>query len=207
MYQKQICWLEDVHIRRYPIEQREPLRRKDYRSGLNAYLRLLNAPPNAYASPKQTRNFLIELAINLQYRDNATRYNTPFDPWQSRCLPVVRGVSNSEQVARALEELRQVLQLTKVDGVSNASVAAAAADAIEVLTTEQVPLPRESVIEKMAIGFDTQDAQLRNVVCAMRLLFVRRLRSLQDNVNTLISGMQAITANPHTDSKLGKVGR
>lgn len=40
----------------------------------------------------------------------------------------------------------------------------------------------------------------------MRLLFIKDLRDLQTNVNEIIVAIQAITANPKTDSSLGKVG-
>jgi len=56
-------------------------------------------------------------------------------------------------------------------------------------------------------GFDTGDRELNQAASLLRLLYVADLRKLQDEVNTLISQMQEYTANPKTDSSLGKVGR
>ena len=41
----------------------------------------------------------------------------------------------------------------------------------------------------------------------LRLLHIRELRELQNNVNQAIVSVQALTANPKTDTKLGKVGK
>jgi RLL motif-containing protein 1 len=41
----------------------------------------------------------------------------------------------------------------------------------------------------------------------LRLLHIRDLRELQNRVNEAIVAVQSITANPKTDTKLGKVGR
>ena len=41
----------------------------------------------------------------------------------------------------------------------------------------------------------------------LRLLHLRDLRDLQTQINQAIVNVQAITANPKTDSRLGKVGR
>ena len=41
----------------------------------------------------------------------------------------------------------------------------------------------------------------------LRLLHVNELRDLQDSVNQAVVAVQSLTANPKTDTKLGKVGR
>ena len=42
---------------------------------------------------------------------------------------------------------------------------------------------------------------------SLRLLHVKELRELQNSVNQAIVTVQALTANPKTDTKLGKVGK
>ena len=39
------------------------------------------------------------------------------------------------------------------------------------------------------------------------MLYVADLRELQDQVNAALMQLQALTADPKTDSRLGKVGR
>lgn len=41
----------------------------------------------------------------------------------------------------------------------------------------------------------------------LRLLYINDLRQLQTSVNAMIVQVQSLTANPKTDTKLGKVGR
>lgn len=41
----------------------------------------------------------------------------------------------------------------------------------------------------------------------LRLMHIKDLRDLQTQINSAIVAVQAITANPKTDSRLGKVGR
>lgn len=41
----------------------------------------------------------------------------------------------------------------------------------------------------------------------MKLLFVQDLRELQTNINEALVAVQTVTADPRTDTKLGKVGR
>lgn len=41
----------------------------------------------------------------------------------------------------------------------------------------------------------------------VRLLHLKELRDLQTKINAAIVAVQAITADPKTDSRLGKVGR
>ncbi|CAN8062326.1 unnamed protein product [Agarophyton chilense] len=205
--QKQICWLEDAYIRRYDIPDRRSLRKTDYHSALNAYLRLLDAPASAHASSIAARNFLIDLAIKLHYKDHAAKFNAPFDPWQSRRLPVVCNVSKASDVSTAIESLRNALELPHVEDVNSAHVAAAAADAIEIVTRDALTFDTQYNIDNMPIALETSDETVHRATCAMRLLFVRRLRALQDEINSSISAMQSITADPHTDVKLGKVGR
>ena len=50
------------------------------------------------------------------------------------------------------------------------------------------------------------DAALDDAARVLRMLYVADLRKLQDAVNTTIVALQEFTANPKTDSRLGRVG-
>lgn len=41
----------------------------------------------------------------------------------------------------------------------------------------------------------------------LRILYIQDLRDLQTRANELIVAVQNVTANPKTDTKLGKVGK
>jgi len=57
------------------------------------------------------------------------------------------------------------------------------------------------------IGFDTGDDVMNQVGLVMRLLHIEEMRKLQTEANKIIVQTQTITANPITDTKLGKIGR
>ena len=56
------------------------------------------------------------------------------------------------------------------------------------------------------LGFGTDDAALDDAARVLRMLYAADLRKLQDAVNTTIVALQEFTANPKTDSRLGRVG-
>lgn len=51
------------------------------------------------------------------------------------------------------------------------------------------------------------DKTVNDAAKILRLLHIKELRELQTQINEAIVCIQAITANPKTDTKLGKVGR
>lgn len=59
----------------------------------------------------------------------------------------------------------------------------------------------------MDLGFDLNDSVLNQAAKILRLLYIHDLRNLQTKANELIVAVQTVTANPKTDTKLGKVGK
>lgn len=55
-------------------------------------------------------------------------------------------------------------------------------------------------------GFVSNDQVLTKAGKILKLLFIQDLRSLQTQINECIVSVQKVTANPKTDTKLGKVG-
>ncbi|KAI8464030.1 MAG: putative carnitine deficiency-associated protein-domain-containing protein [Monoraphidium minutum] len=62
-------------------------------------------------------------------------------------------------------------------------------------------------LEQLPLGFETGDARVDGAARLLRLLFLRDLRALQSGVDEAVVSVQELTANPKTDSALGKVGR
>jgi RLL motif-containing protein 1 len=57
------------------------------------------------------------------------------------------------------------------------------------------------------LGFDLNDPVLNQAAKVLRILYIQDLRDLQTRANELIVAVQNVTANPKTDTKLGKVGK
>lgn len=55
-------------------------------------------------------------------------------------------------------------------------------------------------------GGDVKDPIMRKAGNILRLLYVQNLRDLQTKANELVVAVQTVTANPKTDTRLGKVG-
>ena len=53
---------------------------------------------------------------------------------------------------------------------------------------------------------DLKDPKLNHALKILRYLFIHDLRDLQTKVNEAIVAVQSLTADPKTDTKLGKVG-
>jgi len=61
--------------------------------------------------------------------------------------------------------------------------------------------------EKFPLGFDTGDSNLNKAATVLRMLYIDDLRQLQTKINEMIVSVQNYTANPKTDTSLGKVGK
>lgn len=60
---------------------------------------------------------------------------------------------------------------------------------------------------QFGVGDDVTDPVLREAMKILRLTHLNHLRDLQSAINAAIETVQAATANPKTDTRLGKVGR
>ena len=53
----------------------------------------------------------------------------------------------------------------------------------------------------------SMDPVLKDAAKILRMVHLKHLRNLQSDINNTIELVQSVTANPKTDTKLGKVGR
>ncbi|GIL57367.1 hypothetical protein Vafri_12615 [Volvox africanus] len=65
--------------------------------------------------------------------------------------------------------------------------------------------PRQA-LASVPLGFGLEGEALCTAATALRLLYIQDLRQLQSQIDHAIVEMQEYTANPKTDSSLGKVG-
>jgi len=69
------------------------------------------------------------------------------------------------------------------------------------------PAPQSIPLDKIDLGFEASDRAVEDAARILRLLHIRELRDLQNLANEAIVAVQVLTANPKTDTKLGKVGQ
>mmetsp|Transcript_57386 Transcript_57386/g.124735 ORF Transcript_57386/g.124735 Transcript_57386/m.124735 type:complete len:82 (+) Transcript_57386:464-709(+) len=62
-------------------------------------------------------------------------------------------------------------------------------------------------LDSLPLGLNTGDSVVDAAATVLRLLYIADLRELQSSVNEIIVALQEFTADPKTDSRLGKLGR
>ena len=65
----------------------------------------------------------------------------------------------------------------------------------------------EKLYQAPPLGLETGDKAVNQAALVLRLLHIEELRELQNEVNRAIVETQKLTANPITNTKLGRVGR
>ena len=79
----------------------------------------------------------------------------------------------------------------------------------QTLTGKQTKFARVAPmkLDDLNLGFASGDKILDKAMKVMRLLYINDLRQLQTAINRTIVRVQSVTANPKTDTALGKIGR
>lgn len=216
-----MLWLEDQKIRHYKIEDRAGLRNtngSDWSKALQHYMEELGCP---YQVAERTLviDWMLGYAIRLEYGD-ADQYKAvtpasvqkmsskptgsanPLDNLDFNDADFKAGVASLSMIlkvpphANHLEQLKAISLLVK-DRLSKEALEKSSSQKKGV----QVPL------DKTELGFETGDYIINEAAKIVRLLHIKELRDLQTQINSAIVGVQTLTANPKTDSRLGKVGR
>lgn len=219
-----VVWLEDQKIRHLKIEDRAGLRdtaSDGWESAFQHYLTELNCP---YTGGRREIivDWLLGYAVRLEHGDDAEAYravtrssvekassaggpsSNPLDNLNFDDAEFKAGVTSLSMLLQVpphkdhLEQLKGISLLVSTALSKEALQNSSAADSKD---SEHIPL------EKTELGFEAGDYILNEAAKIVRLLHLKELRDLQSKINTAIVAVQAITADPKTDSRLGKVGR
>eukprot|EP00045_Choanoeca_perplexa_P002344 m.24008 g.24008 ORF g.24008 m.24008 type:complete len:248 (-) comp11463_c0_seq1:73-816(-) len=218
-----IVTLEDLKIRHYKIEDRTALRdlgSDSWPATFTQYLTQLECPyaQRQWQTVPEDRlrvvDWLLGYAISLEYHDNASIYNAAVTGVSSNTDVLSSIDTGSEECLRALQQVAAFLNIPKLDTVQ-LQWRAVAKTVQAKFTPSQITAAKATLdqptldqsLSSMPLGFDTGDEVLNQAAKVLRLLHVAELRVLQTQVNELIVSVQNITADPKTDSRLGKVGR
>nr|XP_034956231.1 RNA transcription, translation and transport factor protein isoform X1 [Zootoca vivipara] len=217
-----IVWLEDQKIRHYKIEDRGNLRNihnaAEWTKSFEKYLKDVNCPFNVQER-QETIDWLLGLAVRLEYGDNADKYKDPTpegaknaDNASKNAEPLINLDVNNPDFKAGVMALANLLQIQRHDDYL-VMLKAIRILVQEHLSQEAVAKANQSkeglpvALDKHILGFDTGDAVLNEAAQILRLLHIEELRELQTKINEAIVAVQAIIADPKTDHRLGKVGR
>ncbi|KAK3609276.1 hypothetical protein CHS0354_001876 [Potamilus streckersoni] len=220
-----IVWLEDQKIRHYKIEERASLRSissPDWVKALHSYLMDLECPYQQ-SEKNCVIEWLLAYAVRLEYGDNVDKYKgvTAETLTQAVTKPAP-GVSSNPldnlnfddpDFKAGIASLSVLLQIPPhQDHVEMLkAICLLVKNKLSKEAIEQVSKDTGKVehiaLDQMELGFDTGDYIINEAAKVLRLIHLHDLRELQTTINQAIVGVQNVTANPKTDSRLGKVGR
>jgi RLL motif-containing protein 1 len=109
------------------------------------------------------------------------------------------------ELANLLQVPRHPDHLMTLEGICNVIQEKLSQDALkEALKTKNPGNPVQ--FENISFGLDIKSPNVSSAANVLRYLFIHDLRDLQTKINECLVCVQALTANPKTDTKLGKVG-
>eukprot|EP00026_Physarum_polycephalum_P013803 Phypoly_transcript_14245.p1 GENE.Phypoly_transcript_14245~~Phypoly_transcript_14245.p1 ORF type:complete len:262 (+),score=23.40 Phypoly_transcript_14245:51-836(+) len=230
-----VAWLEDTKIRFYKMEERNLLRTMDdkWLNAFKEYVQQLGCPHPLKESITSSDwvvlvDWILSHAISLVYRDNVELTNEKaqkqLETKQTNQIPVDTSDYNSLQFKVALTELTGLLNIPinndpaillntiqkAIKSKFSKATLATVTDTNTNLNTNVNPaLHNDTSInaDKFPLGFNTGESKVDMASTILRLLYIKDLRELQTSINDLIVSVQGFTANPRTNTVLGKVGR
>ncbi|XP_063823586.1 RNA transcription, translation and transport factor protein [Ostrinia nubilalis] len=199
-YRSVVLWLEDQKIRHYKIEEREGLRNIDadsWTDAYNSYQKDLVSPASEGTLNEQL-NWLLSYAVRLEYADNVEKYKDAKVEETKKTAPNVvssNPLDNLDFSSPAFKAgVERVSALAGVGPHPDPKMRLAAL--AKILKTAPHPDPPK-----------TEANMIQRPSDVLTLLFVQDLRDLQTKINEALVAVQNVTADPRTDTKLGKVGR
>ncbi|CAH0397341.1 unnamed protein product [Chilo suppressalis] len=199
-YRSVVLWLEDQKIRHYKIEEREGLRNIDADSWAGAYENYQRdlVSPAVDGNLNEQLNWILSYAIRLEYADNVDKYKNAKIEEQKKAAPNVvssNPLDNLDFLCASFKTgVERVSTIAGVGPHTDPKIRLAAI--AKILKTAPHPDPPKSESNPIHQPSDV-----------LKLLFVQDLRNLQTKINEALVAVQTVTADPRTDTKLGKVGR
>jgi len=222
-----VVWLEDQKIRQYQVEERDAIRNTEASSWpatFATYLVDVGCPfdPTMVTRP-ELADWLLALAVRLEYADNVDKFakasaeNVRLEKSQAPEMvtanPLDKLDFSSPDFSKAVDVIAEMLEITKhpnhlvtLEAIVNFVKKRMNQDVVKD-PSSVIPKGIAFPIQEADMGFDTGDYVLNLASKILRLLYIHDVRDLQTKINECIVSVQHITANPKTDTALGKVGR
>lgn len=181
----QIVWFLENHvIRHYDARKREGLLKQFDWKIFERYLDDLECPSDAANCKTRRLQWLLIRATAIAYEDNAAACNDKKRA-QSRATKIKETVIKNER---------------EREGTTAGDAEA---------TSDAPPLPSSTLnqLKELPLGFCTGSDSLNAAATVLRMRYTEDLRALQNDVNRILVTVQEFTADPKTDTSLGRVGR
>ncbi|RWS09343.1 UPF0568 protein C14orf166-like protein [Dinothrombium tinctorium] len=226
-FRKLVVWCEDQKIRHYTIEDRAALRNINsdrWDAAYEQYLKDISCPFDV-KEKHFVIDWLLSFSLRLQYEDNLPSmeekcensnesmnapkivFHNPFDKLDFGSEEFKQGVSKLAQILKVVQNPDHLVTLKAISLLVKSKLVKDAKEEEKAKSTLIKCKGSQISIEDVLLGFDTGDAVLNRAAKVLRLLHINELRALQTQINELIVSVQSLTANPKTDTALGKVGR
>ncbi|XP_034825760.1 RNA transcription, translation and transport factor protein [Maniola hyperantus] len=199
-YRSVVLWLEDQKIRHYKIEEREGLRNIESDQWKRAYDTYQTdlVSPVVQGLPNEQLNWLLSYAVRLEYADNVTKYKNVKVEEPKKTAPNVISSNPLDNLDFSSPTFKAgVERICALAGVGpHPDPKFRLAAVAKILKTAPHPdHPRNEF------------NMVNQPVDVLKLLFIQDLRELQTKINEALVAVQTVTADPRTDTKLGRVGR
>nr|CAG4636402.1 EOG090X0ARU [Eubosmina coregoni]SVE69977.1 EOG090X0ARU [Eubosmina coregoni] len=214
-----VIWLEDQKVRRYKIEERESLRNSsenDWDAMLKQYLADLDCP-YSQASRPEILDWLLSLSVHLEFSEKAAIYKGESQSQQGQTVSNINPLENLDftsddfktgvyQLADHLKVPRHPDHLITLEAVASLITEKFNAETIKDASTKFPSKGTPIDFTSLDFGLNIKESNLSQAAKSLRYLFIHDMRGLQTKINECLVAVQSLTANPKTDSKLGKVG-
>ncbi|XP_043480455.1 RNA transcription, translation and transport factor protein [Leptopilina heterotoma] len=219
-----VLWLEDQKIRYHKPEGRTALRQIESNNWPNAfdqYCKEVGCPPTTSLLDKV--EWLVGQAIRYEYEDNQKVcqdiLSNKLNKKTEIIAPTVKSTNPLDSLDFDSKEFKEgVTALAKLLDIQEHPDHLVTLEACSKLVCKKlspsvvknpsafIPEGKPFPILEYKVGPDMKDPVLNKASRILQLLYIQDLRDLQTKINESIVSVQSITANPKTDTKLGKVG-
>ncbi|KAJ8963281.1 hypothetical protein NQ318_018748 [Aromia moschata] len=214
-----IVWLETNKIRAAQpkvFESLKNIRWQNWDNVYNSYKDSLGCP--VVATKLEELQWLLGYAVQIETAKNRNVYlkhaveniKTSNVPSVVAENPLDKLDFRSKEFSDGIKELAKVL---KIEPHSDPLVTLKAVRKVvtQRMAPDCVANPQKYIgtpfpFREADLGIDLKDPILNEAAKILRLIYIHDLRDLQTSANELIVAVQNVTANPKTDTRLGKVG-
>ncbi|XP_045475401.1 RNA transcription, translation and transport factor protein [Harmonia axyridis] len=222
-FKKIVVWIEKNKIKLAGQDTVNTLSNpnsNNWRTAFDKYKEFLGLP-SLLSTDDECLIWLASYAVQEQYSKKKNEYNKysvqeDIKPEITPKITAENPLDNldfrSDEFKEGINKIAKLLNITPHPDVS------ITLKAVRLLITERFTLealknPEQFIVEgtpfpldSADLGIDVGDPVLKHAAKILRMLFIQDLRNLQTRANELIVKAQNVTANPKTDTKLGKVG-